>query len=243
MKTFNHSIPELGTPQWKRALDIGLILLTLPLLIPVALATAAIIRVVSRGPVLFKQERIGRGGETFLCFKFRTMHTGANSTSHEGHLRHLIESDTPMTKLDTGGDKRIIPFGVFLRATGLDELPQLINILRGDMSIVGPRPCLPYEFKYYQPGQYERFSVAPGLTGLWQVSGKNKTTFKEMVRLDIDYSRRRSLALDLEIIFKTIPVVLAQATDTQGKTQGKTAGPKTAPIQEESILSARVANH
>ena len=174
MKTFNHTTSALRTPYWKRGLDIGLILLALPLFIPVALATAAIIRLVSKGPILFKQERIGRGGGKFICFKFRTMVIGANSVSHEGHLRRLIESNAPMTKMDTGGDKRIIPFGVFLRATGLDELPQLINVFLGDMSIVGPRPCLPYEFQYYHPQQYERFSVVPGLTGLWQVSGKNK---------------------------------------------------------------------
>lgn len=238
MKTFTQTISDFGTPGWKRALDIGLIILALPLLIPVVLVTSAIIRLVSSGPILFKQERIGRGGEKFLCFKFRTMFTSSNSTSHEGHLQHLIESNTPMTKLDTGGDKRIIPFGVFLRATGLDELPQLINVLRGDMSIVGPRPCLPYEFKYYLPAQYERFSVVPGLTGLWQVSGKNRTTFQEMVRLDVEYSRRSSMALDLGIIFKTIPALLVQVMDTRGK-KTKT---KARPIQEERILSPRVAN-
>lgn len=245
MKTFNYTIPGYQTPRWKRGLDIGLILLTLPLLIPVALATAAIIRLVSKGPVLFKQERVGRGGEKFLCFKFRTMVTGSNSVSHEGHLRRLIESNAPMTKLDRGGDKRIIRFGVFLRATGLDELPQLINVFRGDMSIVGPRPCLPYEFQYYHPEQYERFSVVPGLTGLWQVSGKNKTTFKEMIQLDIEYSRRRSLALDFGILCRTVPVLLAQVKDTQK--QSTKAEPEAIRLEEqsiqESILPARVVNH
>ncbi|HEX3627575.1 MAG TPA: sugar transferase [Verrucomicrobiae bacterium] len=239
MKTFTHSIPGPRTPLWKRALDIGLILLALPLLVPLTLATCAIIRLVSNGPVLFKQERIGRGGEKFMCFKFRTMFTGTNSASHEGHLRHLIESNVPMTKLDTGGDKRIIPFGVFLRATGMDELPQLINVVLGDMSIVGPRPCLPYEFQYYNPEQYERFSVVPGLTGLWQVSGKNRTTFKEMIQLDIEYSRRRSLAMDVRIIFKTVPTLLGQVMDSQDK---KT-DPKALPVREEGMLSTRVANH
>lgn len=239
MNTFNYSIPGFRTPYWKRALDIGLIILALPLLIPLALVTAGFIRLVSRGPVLFKQERIGRGGEKFLCFKFRTMFMGSDSGSHEGHLRRLIESNTPMTKMDTGGDKRIIPFGVVLRATGMDELPQLINVLRGEMSIVGPRPCLPYEFKYYQPGQYERFNVVPGLTGLWQVSGKNKTTFKEMIRLDIEYSRRRSLGLDLEIIFKTIPALLGQVMDMPGKKPVS----REVPLEEESMLPARIANH
>jgi exopolysaccharide production protein ExoY len=238
MKTSNHPVAGSPTPLWKRALDIGLILLALPLIIPLALVTCGIIRLVSKGPVLFKQERIGRGGQKFLCFKFRTMFTGTNSGSHEGHLRHLIESNAPMTKLDTGGDKRIIPFGVFLRATGLDELPQLINVFRGDMSIVGPRPCLPYEFKYYRPEQYERFNVVPGLTGLWQVSGKNKTTFQEMIRLDIEYSRRRNLALDLGIIFRTIPTLLNQVRDTQDKK----VVPETMPLEEQSILPARVVN-
>ena len=239
MNTSNKTIPVSRTPRWKRALDIGLIILASPLLIPLALATAGIIRLVSRGPVLFKQERIGRGGQTFLCFKFRTMFTGSDCVSHEGHLRRLIESNTPMTKMDRGGDKRIIPLGVALRATGLDELPQLINVLRGEMSVVGPRPCLPYEFKYYQSGHYERFSVVPGLTGLWQVSGKNKTTFKEMIRLDVEYSQRRSLGLDLEIIFKTIPALLAQVMDTPGKK----AESQEDALEEESILPARVANH
>ncbi|HEV2319527.1 MAG TPA: sugar transferase [Verrucomicrobiae bacterium] len=238
MKTSNHAIAGSPTPLWKRAFDIGLILLALPLLIPLVLATCALIRVVSKGPVLFKQERIGRGGEKFLCFKFRTMFTGTNSASHEGHLRHLIESNAPMTKLDAGGDKRIIPFGVFLRATGLDELPQLINVFRGDMSIVGPRPCLPYEFKYYRPDQYERFNVVPGLTGLWQISGKNKTTFQEMIRLDIEYSRRRSPVLDVGIIFRTLPTLLNQVRDTRDKK----IRPEAVPLEGESILPARIAN-
>ncbi len=243
MKTLNHTIPGSPTPRWKRGLDVGLILLALPLLIPVAFATAALIRLVSKGPVLFKQERVGRGGNKFLCFKFRTMVIGSNSVSHEGHLRRLIQSNAPMTKLDRGGDKRIIPFGVFLRATGLDELPQLINVFQGDMSIVGPRPCLPYEFQYYHPEQFERFSVVPGLTGLWQVSGKNKTTFKEMIQLDIEYSRRRSLGLDLGILFKTVPVLLCQVKDSQNKK----AEPEAIRLEDqsiqESILPARVVNH
>ncbi|HEV2330581.1 MAG TPA: sugar transferase [Verrucomicrobiae bacterium] len=238
MKIITHPIPGSGTPLWKRALDIGLILFALPLLIPVVLATCALIRLVSKGPLLFKQERIGRGGEKFMCFKFRTMFTGTNSGSHEGHLRRLIESNAPMTKLDAGGDKRIIPFGVFLRATGLDELPQLINVFRGDMSIVGPRPCLPYEFQYYSREEYERFSVVPGLTGLWQVSGKNRTTFKEMIRLDIEYSRRRSLGLDVGIIFKTVPTLLSQVKDSRGKKGAE----KAISLKQEGMLSARVAN-
>jgi lipopolysaccharide/colanic/teichoic acid biosynthesis glycosyltransferase len=194
---------------------------------------------VSEGPILFKQERIGRNGQKFLCFKFRTMHVGAQSVSHEGHLRRLIQSDAPMTKMDMRGDSRIIPLGVFLRASGLDELPQLINVVRGEMSIVGPRPCLPYEFEHYLPWQRERCNATPGLTGLWQVSGKNKTTFSEMIRLDINYARRCNLLLDLEIIFKTVPVLLAQMLDTSKR---KTA-PKTIPVDSETIFSTHATNH
>ena len=240
MKIFDHTLSDKAwIPPWKRALDISLAVLALPLLIPAALIIALTIYLVSEGPILFKQERIGRGGKKFLCYKFRTMYAGVNSASHESHLRRLMQSDAPMTKMDAQGDSRIIPFGIFLRATGLDELPQFINVLRGEMSIVGPRPCLPYEFEHYLPWQYERCKVAPGLTGLWQVSGKNKMTFTEMIRLDIEYSRRRSLMLDVEIIFKTVPALLAQVLETPTK---KTA-PKIITDEQETMLSVHAANH
>jgi lipopolysaccharide/colanic/teichoic acid biosynthesis glycosyltransferase len=242
MKICSDIIPDTktGFPIWKRMLDVSLVILALPVLIPVTLLIAAIIRLVSKGPILFKQERIGRGGQKFVCFKFRTMHVGAESVSHQGHLHHLIHSDAPMTKMDAHGDKRIIPFGVFLRATGLDELPQLINVVRGEMSLVGPRPCLPYEFEQYLPWQRERCAAAPGLTGLWQVSGKNKTTFTQMIRLDIEYSQRCNLMLDLEIIVRTVPTLLLQVVDTSKK---KAVAAKTIAVQTETILSARVVNH
>ena len=146
-----------------------------------------------------------------MCFKFRTMFVGAETTTHQGHLRHLMKSDSPMVKLDAHGDSRIIPFGLLLRSTGLDELPQLINVLRGDMSLVGPRPCLAYECDEYLPWQRERFNTVPGLTGLWQVNGKNQTTFAEMMRLDITYAREKTLLLDLVIILKTVPAIVGQA--------------------------------
>lgn len=238
MNIFNEAITA-KTRRWKRVLDISFIILILPLVIPLATAIAAIIWLVSEGPILFKQERIGRGGQKFLCFKFRTMFVGSKSISHEGHLRRLIQSDAPMTKMDVRGDSRIIPFGIFLRASGLDELPQLLNVLRGEMSIVGPRPCLPYEFQHYLPWQRERCNTAPGLTGLWQVSGKNKTTFSEMIRLDIDYSRRCNLLLDLEIILKTVPVLLAQMSDTSKKKPAS----KTLAVEPKTIFSAHAANH
>lgn len=240
MNIFNEA-NTAKTRYWKRVLDISFIILILPLIVPLAAAIAATIWLVSEGPILFKQERIGRGGQKFLCFKFRTMFVGSESVSHEGHLRRLIHSDAPMTKMDVRGDTRIIPFGVFLRACGLDELPQLLNVLRGDMSIVGPRPCLPYEFQHYLPWQRERCNAAPGLTGLWQVSGKNKTTFSEMIRLDIDYSRRCSVLLDLEIILKTIPVLLAQVFDTSKKKAA--AKTEALAVEPKTIFSAHAANH
>jgi lipopolysaccharide/colanic/teichoic acid biosynthesis glycosyltransferase len=115
-----------------------------------------------------------------------------------------------MHKLDGRGDSRLIPGGKLIRASGLDELPQIINVLRGEMSVVGPRPCIPYEYAQYSPAQKERFDVTPGLTGLWQVSGKNRTTFDEMVRLDIRYARTRSLRKDSAIIIKTVPALIVQ---------------------------------
>jgi lipopolysaccharide/colanic/teichoic acid biosynthesis glycosyltransferase len=234
---------KTSIPCWKRMLDVGIVILALPLLVPLALALVAIIRLVSKGPILFKQERIGQGGKKFLCFKFRTMFVGAGSLTHEGHLRQLIHSDAPMTKMDDHGDSRIIPFGVFLRATGLDELPQLINVVKGEMSIVGPRPCLPYEFEQYLPSQRERCNAAPGLTGLWQVSGKNATTFSEMVRLDIEYFRRCSLGLDLQIISKTIPVLLGQVLKARKKANPVRKTIAVKPVEPETIFRTRIINH
>ncbi|MGD0207762.1 MAG: sugar transferase [Verrucomicrobiota bacterium] len=196
--------------RWKRTLDILLILLALPFLIPLALFIALLIRSVSTGPVLFRQERVGYLGRRFMCFKFRTMFINADTTMHQGHLHHLMNSNTPMMKMDSRGDPRIIPFGLFLRTSGLDELPQLINVLRGEMSLVGPRPCLHYEYEKYLPWQKERFGTVPGLTGLWQVSGKNKTTFVEMIQLDIKYAKNKTLWWDLKIIMMTIPTLIIQ---------------------------------
>src|ERR1700744_1984114 len=144
---------NMGLPRWKRLLDITAILVALPVLLPLALLVGLTIRGVSRGPTLFKQERVGYRGGRFMCLKFRTMQCGAETRAHQGHLRQLMESDQPMTKMDCRGDSRIIPFGRLLRSSGLDELPQLINVLAGEMSLVGPRPCLPYEADQYLPWQ------------------------------------------------------------------------------------------
>jgi len=200
-------------PGWKRGLDIFLILAALPVVVPLALVIAALIRAVSAGPVLFKQERVGYQGGRFRCYKFRTMQVNADTAVHQEHLNHLMRANIPMVKMDAQGDSRVIPFGALLRSSGLDELPQLLNVLRGDMSLVGPRPCLPYEYDQYLPWQKERFNTVPGLTGLWQVSGKNRTTFVEMIQMDIAYARNLNFWVDLKIIFKTIPALMVQMQD------------------------------
>ena len=214
---------------WKRVLDVLFILLALPFLIPLALLVVLLIRSGSRGPVLFRQERVGHQGRRFMCFKFRTMVADANTITHKGHLLEVMNSNTPMMKMDSGGDPRIIPFGLFLRASGLDELPQLINVLRGEMSLVGPRPCLPYEYDQYLPPQKERFETVPGLTGLWQVSGKNKTTFVEMILLDIKYAKNKTLWWDLKIILMTVPALIIQMLEARqaGKSSASPVHPKT----------------
>jgi lipopolysaccharide/colanic/teichoic acid biosynthesis glycosyltransferase len=202
-----------GLPRWKRMLDVSLIVLALPLFLPITVVIALIIRITSTGPILFQQERVGYRGQRFMILKFRTMYCGAETVSHQGYLQHLMDSDAPMIKLDSSGDARIIPLGKLLRAAGLDELPQLFNVLNGEMSLVGPRPCLPYEAEQYLPWQRERFNAAPGLTGLWQVNGKNRTTFTRMIQLDIEYARSKSLWLDLKVLCKTFPALLVQIGD------------------------------
>jgi len=227
-----------GIPGWKRALDVTLIILALPVLLPLTMVIAFIIRRYSPGPILFQQERIGYHGRKFMILKFRTMHCGAETTSHQGHLKNLMDSNTPMTKMDSRGDSRIIPLGKLLRCSGLDELPQLINVLKREMSLVGPRPCIRYEVEQYQPWQHERFEAAPGLTGLWQVSGKNRTTFTKMMQLDIEYARRKTFWLDLRIILMTVPALLIQMWDTY---QQKKAQP--AVVTTAAPLTARVINN
>ena len=197
-------------PFWKRALDIAIALTGLVLLSPVFVAVALLIKMTSSGPVFFKQERVGRLGKKFICWKFRTMQNNTNTAIHEKHFTHLINSHEPMTKLDIKQDPRLIPCAKFLRATGIDELPQLINVLRGEMSFIGPRPCIQYEYVNYKPWQKRRFDERPGLTGLWQVSGKNMTTFEDMMRLDITYGRRKSFWKDLNILIKTFPAVMKE---------------------------------
>jgi exopolysaccharide production protein ExoY len=199
---------DISVPGWKRVLDVSCIGVSLPLVLPVMAFIVLWIRLVSRGPALFKQERIGRNGERFTLYKFRSMKLNCGTGRHETYLRHLVRSNSPMIKLDLLCDERLIPGGCLLRAAGLDELPQLLNVLRGEMSLVGPRPCLPQELVFFSAPQRERFKVLPGLTGSWQVNGKNQTTFSEMNAMDVDYVRSASPALDLRIMLRT-PSALA----------------------------------
>ena len=196
-------------PSWKRTLDVTCILLALPVLMPLSLVIAAFIKIVSPGPAFFRQKRVGTHGKGFMCLKFRTMKVNADTSVHQSHLKHLITSNHPTRKLDCGGDTRLILGGLVLRSLGVDELPQLINILRGEMSLVGPRPCTPYEFELYSPRHKRRCEAPPGLTGLWQISGKNRTTFEEQMTLDLYYVEHKSFWLDVKIIAMTIPAILA----------------------------------
>ncbi len=213
-----------GLPAWKRALDFIIILALLPAVLLVGLMVALVIKIGSRGPVFFRQERVGFKGRLFTCYKFRTMKPNADTASHRNYARELIQGQAPMVKLDSKRDPRLIPLGSLLRATGLDELPQLINVLRGEMSMVGPRPCIPYEYELYESWQRRRFDAVPGLTGLWQVSGKNRTTFNEMIQLDIEYSEQLSPGLDLRIIFKTLPALWTQCMDTRASKRNQAKG-------------------
>ena len=211
----------MTAPFWKRCLDILCLLLAAPTVVPLMLFLWGFIKIVSPGPAFFKQERIGLGGKKFLCLKFRSMKVNADTGVHQSHLKDLIKADVPMTKMDSKGDSRLIPFGSILRSSGLDELPQLINVLKGDMSLVGPRPCTPYEYEQYESWHKQRFNAVPGLTGLWQVSGKNKTTFKEMINLDIQYAKRASLWLDIQIMLKTFPVLFTQIRESRKRNPGE----------------------
>ena len=197
-------------PAWKRAMDIVLAGAALVVLSPLLAAVAMMIMLVSPGPPLLKQKRVGHQGRPFTIWKFRTMRVGVDTQVHRQHLKTLIAEDVPLTKLDVKGDPRIIPLGNFIRGCCLDELPQLINVLRGDMSLIGPRPSLAFEVSHYRPWQRMRSDTLPGMTGLWQVSGKNKTTFKEMMRLDVAYVQRLSLGLDVRIFLRTFPTVVSE---------------------------------
>jgi lipopolysaccharide/colanic/teichoic acid biosynthesis glycosyltransferase len=201
----------------------------------------AVTKVISPGPILFRQERVGWRGRRFHLYKFRTMSVGADTAVHRSYVRQLMASNAPMVKLDARRDARLIPGGRWLRASGLDELPQLINVLRGEMSLVGPRPCLPGEFDHVAPTEGgARSDAVPGLTGLWQVSGKNRTTFQEMIRLDVHYARHVSLLLDLKIIVLTPLVLARQLSELRLKRTLPLGSPVLAPVNRVAMFESSV---
>lgn len=198
----------------RRLLDVSVASLLGIVLAPVLLAIAVAIRLDSRGPVLFRQTRLGRGQQPFTVLKFRTMTTGCDEAAHREYVRALIAGRDGGARADglykLTGDPRVTRVGGWLRRWSLDELPQLWNVLQGDMALVGPRPVIPYELENYPESWRRRFAVKPGLTGLWQVSGRNERTYEEMVRFDVEYAERASLTLDLSILLRTIRVVLTR---------------------------------
>ncbi len=201
----------------KRFADASISLAVLVVGFPFLFAIALLIKVTSKGPVFFTQERIGEDGDNFTLFKFRTMRTDCDDTLHREFTREFIQGQLPKSTLDGKAakpyklkdDPRVTAVGGFLRRTSLDEIPQFINVLKGEMSIVGPRPPLAYEYEYYEDWHKLRMTVRPGLTGLWQVSGRSSVPFHEMVMLDLYYIENWSLRLDLRIMLQTVPVMLA----------------------------------
>lgn len=202
----------------KRGIDIAVSALGMIILSPVFLIVAAGIKLSSKGPVLFRQERIGKSGEPFSFIKFRSMHIGNDESKHKEFVTSFISAseedgqpeadekdDIQVFKITD--DPRIFPFGRFIRKTSLDEFPQLYNVLRGEMSLVGPRPCLRYEWECYDEWHKNRLQILPGCTGLWQALGRSSVTFEEMVILDLYYISNMSLWLDFRIVMHTFPVI------------------------------------
>jgi lipopolysaccharide/colanic/teichoic acid biosynthesis glycosyltransferase len=207
----------------KRAMDVVLAGLLFPVLLPLMLLVAVLIKLDSPGPVFFVQERIGvkrriRGRRVtwelynFSFYKFRSMVINADPTPHQVYFTNFRLGCVPGDRwapFKLTKDSRLTRVGAILRRTSLDELPQLVNVLKGDMSLVGPRPALPYEVALYDEAHYERFRAIAGITGWWQATARSQVDFDEMIQMDIDYARRSCLWLDLKILLLTIPAVLS----------------------------------
>ena len=199
----------------KRALDVAISVLAIVVLTPVFMVVwIAAIHLDSPGPAVFRQRRIGRDEKSFTCFKFRTLRHNADENVHREAIRRVWAkeplSNDPDAPYKLTDDPRVTRVGRFLRKFSLDELPQLFNVLKGDMSLVGPRPVPTYEVAGYSPRHHNRFAALPGITGWWQVKGRCQVSFEEMIRMDLDYIRNASLWLDLKILFLTLPAVLSR---------------------------------
>jgi lipopolysaccharide/colanic/teichoic acid biosynthesis glycosyltransferase len=196
----------------KRAVDVVGAAVGLLLASPVLLAAAAAIRLDSRGRVLFRQDRLGLDGRSFQMLKFRTMRTDADDAIHREYVTRMLVDDAveggKAGVFKLADDPRITRTGRWLRKTSLDELPQLINVLKGQMSLVGPRPVLAWEAELFTEEERLRFAVKPGLTGLWQVAGRNQMSMRDALRFDVEYVRHQSLTLDAKIAIRTVPALL-----------------------------------
>jgi lipopolysaccharide/colanic/teichoic acid biosynthesis glycosyltransferase len=197
----------------KRTIDVVLASLMLLMLSPVLLIVVMMIRLTSPGGALFQQVRVGHRGSPFVMLKFRTMHQGLDDAIHRAYVTAMLSGRADPADAKHGiyklvGDPRVTSIGKFLRKTSLDELPQLVNVLRGEMSLVGPRPVLPWEAELFEPRHQVRFAVKPGITGLWQVTGRNTLTMQQALDLDVEYALRRTILLDLTILLRTMPTVL-----------------------------------
>ena len=188
----------------KRPLDVIVASIALMVFAPIMLITALLIKWTSPGPILFKQTRVGKWGEEFQCYKFRSMYIDAEKRKAE--LMALNEADGPVFKMKN--DPRVTSVGRYIRKLSIDELPQLFNVLKGEMSLVGPRPAVPKEVAQYEYDQLRRLDAIPGITGLQQVSGRSNLDFKRWIELDLEYIAQQSLLKDIEILLKTIPAVL-----------------------------------
>ncbi|HEY40933.1 MAG TPA: sugar transferase [Dehalococcoidia bacterium] len=209
-------ISRLTTYQlWKGGIDRLLAFLVLMVLSPVMVLIAFGIRLDSPGSPLLRQERIGKDGRKFVLYKFRSMYINHDDTKYKLYLQDYIQRNASGQLSENGEDiyelikdPRVTRFGGLLRKTNLDELPQFINILKGDMSLVGPRPDIPFAVSMYQDRHWKRFQATPGLTGLWQVTERKKVTFEEMVHLDLEYIKKQSLLLDIKIMLLTVRTIL-----------------------------------
>jgi len=212
VETRTAPVPRLWQEAAKRATDLALSLLLIVILAPVLLLLCLLVRVTSAGPAVFRQERVGRGRHTFTLLKLRTMYTGNDDRIHREYVAHMLAGDLDAHQDGVGlfklaADPRVTPIGGWLRRTSLDELPQLINVFRGEMSLVGPRPVLPWEAQQFDEAFQPRFAVKPGITGLWQVSGRSKLSMRRALELDVEYVMRRSFAVDLTIMLRTVPAL------------------------------------
>ena len=204
--------PRLGQEAVKRALDIVLASMLLVVTSPLLLLLWCLVRSTSAGPALFRQERVGRDMRPFTMLKLRSMYEGNDDRTHRAYVTGMLSADEEATApngmlFKLARDPRITPLGRWLRKTSVDELPQLINVLRGDMSLVGPRPMLPWEAKLLAEPYQPRFTVKPGITGLWQVSGRSRLSMRTALELDVEYARHPSVLVDLGILARTVPAL------------------------------------